>query len=426
MIPNHLIPTGLWSPRGALIKSVRRMSALKLTPVVLAIGLLGGCANLIEALPSPNFPVPQSAKPSLVIHQMLFKDLPGWVGDNHAEVLPAFIRSCEKIEKLPKNKVMGLHEEMGKTSDWLPLCKAARLIRPGNKIEAQYFFESRFLPYAVSNSHRRSGLFTGYYEANLRGAFGRDNRYRYPIYAKPKDLVSSRLGTFDDAYKGKSISGRLQDGRFVPYYTRAEIEDGVLAGRQLETVWVDNPIDAFILHVQGSGRVILPDGSHVRVGYEAKNGQRYTSIGRELVAAGVMRLDDVTMPAIRIWMEAHPVAAQALMRKNKSFIFFRIIDGAGPIGAQGVALTPGRSLAIDRAFLPLGVPIWLDTFEPGTRSKVKLRRTVIAQDTGSAINGPVRGDFFWGYGPEAAIKAGTMKEKGEYYLLLPQSAARKL
>lgn len=425
MIPTLLTPTGLWLPHGALINFIKKLQVKKTAVALVMTGLLVGCADIIEALPTPNVPTFQSATPTLYLNQRQFKDLPGWVGDNHAEALPAFIRSCEKIEKLPENKDIGNFPQMGKVSDWLPLCEAARIIRPGNKIEAQYFFESRFLPYSVSNNLRTQGLFTGYYEADLRGAFGPDNRFRYPIYAKPKDLISANLGAFDDAYKGKSINGRIENGRFVPYYTRAEIEDGVLAGRQLETVWVDNAIDAFVLHIQGSGRVILPDGSHVRVGYQAKNGRRYTSIGRDLVAAGVMRLEDVTMPAIRTWMEAHPVAAQTLMRKNKSFIFFRIVDGAGPIGAQGVALTPGRSLAIDRAFLPMGVPIWLDTTEPGSGGKVKLRRTVIAQDTGSAIKGPVRGDYFWGYGPQAAVMAGTMKEQGEYYLLLPQSAAPK-
>ncbi|NQW01479.1 MAG: MltA domain-containing protein [Rhodospirillales bacterium] len=386
---------------------------------------LAGCAQLADVLPTPareQSPAPVS---KMILFPLPFKELPGWVGDNHAQALPAFIKSCDKIEKLPKEKSMGSFLVMGKIADWIPLCASARLIRPGNKIEAQYFFESRFLPYSVRNGDRYKGLFTGYYEADLRGAFGPDNTYRFPIYAKPGDLIEADLGAFDDKFKGSTIGGRIAGNQFVPYFSRAEIEDGALSGRQLETVWVDNAIDAFILHIQGSGRVILPDGSHIRVGYAGRNGHRYTAIGRELVAAGVMRLDDVTMPAIRSWMEAHPVAALALMRKNKSFIFFQVIEGAGPIGAQGVALTPGRSLAVDRAFLPLGLPIWLDTTEPGTRGRDRLSRLVIAQDTGSAIKGPVRGDYFWGYGPEAALKAGTMKEEGEYYLLLPQSAARE-
>ncbi len=387
---------------------------------------LAGCSQLADALPPLTLPQPNQPEPVLNIFPTAYKELPGWLADDHSKVLPAFIRSCEKIEKLPAERLMGSYVEMGKVSDWLPLCQAARVIRPGNKIEAQYFFESRFLPYTVRNNLETSGLFTGYYEPDLRGAFGPDSRYRYPIYARPKDLIGADLGAFDDKYIGQTIAGRLKDGRFVPYYSRAEIEDGVLAGRQLETVWVDNAIDAFILHVQGSGRIILPDGSHVRLGYDGRNGHRYTSIGRELVAAGVMRLDDVTMPTIRAWMEAHPVAALALMRKNKSFIFFKVAkENAGPIGAQGVVLTPGRSLAVDRAFWSLGLPVWLDSTYPGNVPKQKLRRLLVTQDTGSAIKGPVRGDVFWGHGAEAALNAGLMKEQGEIYMLLPQSAARE-
>lgn len=430
MIQKIRILTGHWLLRGALIKSLSQFPSLKTArkraAVFVALFGLAGCTELVDALPPLTLPQPNQPKPFMSIFPTAYKELPGWIGDDHSEALPAFIRSCEKIEKLPEDKAIGSFEEMGKVSDWLPLCQAARVIRPGNKIEAQYFFESRFLPYTVRNNNEGKGLFTGYYEPDLRGAFGPDPRYRYPIFARPDDLIGANLEEFDDKYKGQTIAGRLKDGRFVPYYSRAEIEDGALAGRQLETVWVDSAIDAFILHIQGSGRIILPDGSHVRVGYAGRNGHRYTSIGRELVAAGVMRLDDVTMPAIRAWMEAHPVAALALMRKNNSFIFFKVAkDNAGPIGAQGVVLTPGRSLAVDRKFWSLGLPVWLDSTEPGTAPKQKLRRLLITQDTGSAIKGPVRGDYFWGHGANAALKAGLMKEQGEIYMLLPQSAARE-
>ena len=392
--------------------------------VFASLAVLGGCANIIASLPTPDEVLRAPKKPFMSIFPTVYKDVPGWKSDNHSETLPAFLKSCEKILKLPKNKAMGKFEEMGKVSDWLPLCKTARTIRPGNKTEAQYFFESRFVPYSVSNNQNKEGLFTGYYEPDLQGAFGPDARYRYPILAKPKDLISSDLGKFDDKFKGNKLTGRIKNNKFVPYYTRAEIEDGALRGRQLETVWVDNPIDAFVLHIQGSGRIVLPDGSHVRVGYSGKNGQRYTSIGRELVAAGVMNLEDVTMPSIRAWMEANPLAAIALMRKNKSYIFFKVSKNAGPIGAQGVVLTAKRSLAVDRSFYPMGLPIWLDTTLPGTREN--LRRLMVTQDTGSAIKGPVRGDFFWGNGHQAGINAGLMKEQGKMYLLLPKTAASLL
>ena len=169
--------------------------------------------------------------------------------------------------------------------------------------------------------------------------------------------------------------------------------------------------------------MILPDGTHVRLGYAGRNGRRYTAVGRELVAAGVMTLEGVTMPSIRAWMVANPVAAQALMHKNQSFVFFRVLKGDGPIGAQGVVLTPGRSIAIDRKYWPLGVPVWIDTIDPGTRPVASLRRLGIAQDTGSAIKGAVRADYFWGHGRKAGDKAGIMKARGSLYMLLPRIAA---
>ncbi len=391
-------------------------------------GLLSACENLIAALPDPTRPVASSATTAdgeLSMWPMAFKDVPGWKADNHSEILPVFLRSCARLRKQPPDQAMGPRGEMGFVSQWTKLCDDAKVIRPGNDTEARYFLESRFIAYRISGGGNNTGLITGYYEPDLRGAWTADTTYRYPLYALPKDLISADLGGFDDKWKGELIAGRMIDKRFVPYHTRADIEAGVLAGRQLEILWVDNAIDAFFLHVQGSGRVTLPDGSHVRLGYAGRNGRRYSAIGRELVAAGVMRLSDVTMPAIRRWIEANPVAGQALMRTNPSFVFFRVLKGEGPIGAQGVVLTPGRSLAIDRRFLPLGAPIWLETTDPGSKPAKPLRRLVVAQDTGSAIRGVVRGDFYWGHGIKAGDKAGIMKQRGRLYLLLPRAAARE-
>ena len=222
---------------------------------------------------------------------------------------------------------------------------------------------------------------------------------------------------------GTQLAGRVVKNKLIPYYSRAEILSGALKGRELEILWAADPVDLFFLHIQGSGRVRLPDGSHVRVGYAGRNGRRYTSIGRELVAMGEMALKDVTAPAIRDWLRAHPAAGTALMNKNESYVFLRVVEGEGPIGAQGVPLSPGRSLAVDRAFMPMGMPVWLDTTDP-LRENTPMRFLVVAQDTGSAIKGPVRGDVFWGFGEEAARRAGLMKQKGQYYLLLPKSAER--
>lgn len=394
--------------------------------ILLAVAVgLSACAEL--GIRSTHIPVPDAEpekdKPAtgFDVAPVDFEDLPGWKTDIHSEVLPAFLKSCALLLKQPLEKNIGELREMGKVRDWAPICKTARIIRPDNAAETQYFFESNFQAYAVG-SRWESGLFTGYYEAELNGAFRPDARYRYPILSRPRDLIPADLGRFDDKWSGNRIAGRLESGKFVPYYTRAQIENGALDGRQLEILWADSPIDSFFLHIQGSGRVNLKDGTHIRLGYAGRNGHRYTAIGRELVAAGIMKLDDVSMPSLRQWMEDNPVAGDVLRKKNKSYIFFRVSNTTGPVGAQGVLLTPGRSLAVDPAYIPYGVPLWLATTDPGTRPKKPLRRLVVAQDAGSAIKGPIRGDLFWGHGLLASTKAGLMREKGAYYLLLPKSA----
>jgi membrane-bound lytic murein transglycosylase A len=243
----------------------------------------------------------------------------------------------------------------------------------------------------------------------------------------PEDLVVADLGRFSEELAGKRVVGRVEDGRFVPYPERGEIESGLLAERGLELLWIDDPVDVFLLQVQGSGRVVLPDGEVVRVGFAGHNGRPYRSIGRVLIERGAIEPHAASWDGIRGWIEENPDEAHALFAENPRFVFFREIDGAadGPIGAQGVPLTPRRSLAVDRSLVPLGLPVWLDTTRPGD-SDVPLRRLMVAQDTGGAITGPVRGDFFWGYGETALAEAGRMKSRGRYFLLLPNPAAARL
>ncbi len=424
------IPIGAWLRRAALTEpreipflSVRGGRASVLAAAVLG---LGACAHL-DALPPPTAPItePKSGKAELGLYPVNFEIVPGWKADRHSVALGPFLASCKKLLGEPPEKQMSESVLMGSVKDWLPICHDAKRVRPGNDVDAQYFFESRFQAYMAVSNKGSTGLFTGYYEPELNGTWKADARFRVPIYARPKDIIGANLGHFDDKLRGQQIVGRLEKGRFVPYYDRATIESGALNGRQLEILWVDDPIDAFFLHIQGSGRVRLPDSTHIRIGYDGRNGRPYTAIGRELVAAGIMRLKDVTMPAIRRWMIENPVASQAVMRKNRSFVFFKVLKTGGPVGAQGVVLTPGRSLAVDPKHVPFGVPLWLDTIDPGTDPVKSLRRLVIAQDTGSAIKGPIRGDLFWGYGNAAGSKAGIMKHPGRYYLLLPRSLVPK-
>ena len=377
--------------------------------------LLSACA--VKPVPIEDTPVKRDT--FLRLDETTFKNIPGWVSDNHAEALTVFLKSCEKLRALPPTHKLGPEMAPTVAGEWRKVCAIAAKVRRGSKIEAQYFFESHFTPHRASNNSDPIGLFTGYYEPELRGAWRPNATYRFPIYGRPKDLVSIDLGAFRDEWKGQRLAGQLSKNKLTPYPTRADIDGGALKGKQLELVWVDSAIEAFFLHIQGSGRVVFPDGSAVRIGYAGRNGHRYTPIGRELVAMNALKPEQVSLQTIQAWLSANPLAGRDLMEKNKAYIFFRIIDGEGPVGAQGVALTPGRSLAVDRKHFPLGVPIWLATTEPG-KAKKPLRRLVIAQDTGSAIKGPVRGDLFIGFGSAAGAVAGRMKQPGVYYLLLPK------
>jgi membrane-bound lytic murein transglycosylase A len=232
------------------------------------------------------------------------------------------------------------------------------------------------------------------------------------------DLVSVDLGLFRPDWRGERTAGRVVAGALRPYATRAEIEAGALDAQQLAFLWVDDPIAAFVLSIQGSGRVRLPDGGLVRVGYDGQNGWPYVAIGRLLVERGAMVQADVSLATIEAWLRSHPQEAPALMDENRPYVFFRELLGDGPIGAEGVVLTAGRSLAVDPSFVPLGVPLWLDAAQGAT----VLQHLMMAQDTGGAIRGPVRGDVFFGFGAAAEASAGALRAEGGYWLLLPLEA----
>lgn len=361
---------------------------------------------------------PPKKPPQLALAAVSFSGLPGWRDDAQAKALAALLRSCEKpaVSNAPV---------LIETADWTEPCAAARNVPPGDDAAARRFFEAWFHPYRVMDGDDDEGLFTGYFEAELHGARQPDAHYRVPIYRLPDDHVSVDLAKFDPALAGRRIVGRVEGGALLPYHPRGEIDGGALAYRGLELLWVDDEIDAFILHVQGSGRVVLPDGDVVRVGYAGNNGHGYRSIGRALIDRGALQPGRASWNDIRNWIESHPDKAADLLAVNQRYIFFRELDGDGPIGAAGVPLTPGRSLAVDRRFVPYGVPLWLETSWPNEPSR-PLRRLMVAQDTGAAIRGPIRGDFFWGYGPEALAFAGRMKSSGRYFLLLPRAAAARL
>lgn len=410
MTPGPAIPIGSW---------LRPTARSKAAAAALGLTLLAGCA---VAPPVAKPPAP----PQLNLTPIAFTGLPGWQADRQDETLAAFRKSCTKLSGLAPERSLDNGGSLkapvfGRAVDWQGPCAAAARVPARDPAAARAFFEAWFIPYLAADNDREVGLFTGYYEVALKASRKKHGPYRHPIHARPKDLVTADLGRFRSDWKGQELNGRLQGTSLVPYASRNEIVRGALDGKGLELFWAADPVDLFTMHVQGSGRLNLDDGGTVRVGFAGRNGHPYRSIGAELADRGVMPREEVTMPAIRAWLAAHPAEADGLLDSNPSYIFFRTVDGEGPLGAQGVALTPGRSLAVDRRFVSYGVPVWLDSTDPLDPAQ-PLRRLLIAQDTGGAITGPVRGDVFWGHGPEASQRAGLMKQKGRYFLLLPATA----
>ncbi len=354
-----------------------------------------------------------------------FDRLPGWGEDHPAQAVPPFLAGCAAMARSPADSLGGAGESAsrgGSPQQWHDACAAARTLPPGDAA-ARAFFESYFQPWATAGNGNSNGLFTGYYEPEVRGARSPGGGYATALLGPPTDMVQADLGAFAADLKGKNIVGRLERGRLLPYYDRAAIEAGALDRQRLGILWVADPIDAFVLQIQGSGRVRLDDGRVVRVSYAGQNGRAYVPIGRVLADRGQIPLEQVSMQSIRAWLNAHPGQAAEVMNQNPSYVFFREIIGVrpeeGPPGSLGAPLTPGRSVAVDRTFIPLGAPVWLDTTDPLTGSR--LQRLMLAQDIGGAIKGPVRADVFWGWGAEAEEKAGRMRQSGSDFLLLPRA-----
>ena len=365
---------------------------------------LGACVTKKPAAPD--------APPSVRFEAVDFRKLPGWRADDVLAAWPAIINSCNVIASRP---------------DWQMFCGAVAATSPGDAEFVRGFLEQHLQPYKVwrmnGSQREKTGLVTGYFEPLLMGSRERNEKFATPLYRRPDDLLLVDLSAVIPELKGKRVRGRLEGNKVVPYYSRAQTGEAPgLAGHEI--VWIDNALDAFLLEVQGSGRVQLTTGETIRLGYEDQNGHPYRSIGRYLADQGVMTIDQVNMPAIRDWLAANPHRQAEVLNSNPSVVFFNespLADpSAGPKGALAVPLTSGRSIAIDPRFLPLGAPMFLATTQPGT--ELALQRLVVAQDTGGAIRGPVRADLFFGFGAEAGAKAGMMKNDGELWLLWPRGA----
>lgn len=356
--------------------------------------------------------------PNMVVTPSDFRSLPGWGRDNLLSFAEAFERSCDRINKLNPERPFSSIAEAGSNGQWQSICFEFDAVNKNDSNALKGFFESNFRPYQVANNKNSDGLFTGYYEASLRGSREAREPYLTPLHQRPDDLVMVQLGEFRQDLKGQRIAGRVVDGKLTPYETRAQITENQWPHEDSVLLWVDDPVDAFFTQIQGSGVVEMNDGSLVRIGYAGQNGHPYYAIGRELIKRGELTKETVSMQSIREWLENNPDQAAALMNTNTSYVFFREIDGEGPIGAEGIALTAQRSLAVDASWLPYGLPLWVD-IDPVAEDSHSIQRLMIAQDTGGAIRGPVRGDMFWGHGDFAAMTAGKMNSEGRYWALFP-------
>lgn len=388
------------------------MTRRNLTLPALLVSLLAGCTAVP---PAPTLPVcppcaePEKPKPAAKpLQPAEWRDLPGWETDDHAAVLVLFRAECATLGKRPL---------------WLSTCESAEKVGDGRT--ARGWFEENFRPWQLVNPDAtREGLVTGYYEPVVRGSREKKPPYLVPVFGPPDDLIVVDLASLYPELKHMRLRGRLietdRGRKLVPFFSRAEwaAEEERRTGQAL--LWLDDPIGFFFLQIQGSGQVELDDGSRVRIGYADQNGHPYRSIGKWLIEQGELQSHEASMQGIRAWAERNPQRLQELLAANPSLVFFRELkaEGSGPPGALGVPLTPERSIAVDPRHTPLGAPVWLAATRPN--SEEPLQRLMLAQDTGGAIRGPVRADFYWGSGPEAGSLAGKMKQRGSLWVLLPR------
>ena len=395
-----------------------------LAPFVCAILALASCAELPPSQQTPQSPdarvcpacpecaaCPAPARPAAAKYLPVpFAAIPGWASAAVAPGLRAFAGSCERIAGGPLRRA----------------CDAASAQPLEDEAAARRFVEATFDPWAIVSADGASeGLVTGYYEPVLAGSRTRSERFRVPVYGVPADLVAVDLESVNPELKGLRLRGRIQGNRLVPYLTRAELEARNGNGASV-VAWVEDPVELFFLQIQGSGQIELAPGERLRLGYGDQNGHPYRSMGRFLVERREMTLDQASMQGIKAWAAANPRKLREALDANPSYVFFREIPAAearpgiasGPLGTLGAPLTAGYSVAVDQRYVPLGAPVFLATTWP--LSAQPLERLMAAQDTGGAIRGAVRADFYWGTGNEAGALAGRMRQRGRMWILWPR------
>ncbi len=343
-------------------------------------------------------------KGDIKLEQVDFQSLNGWEKDDHKKALQAFIHSCNKFSKMASNRLIGGQIGNVTAGDFRDVCDIAEVVKTMSNKQAKNFFENWFKPFLVKSHNSSSkGVFTGYYEASLNGSKTQTEKFKYPIYAKPKDLENE------------------------PYLSRKDIENGALKEKNLELIYVDDKVDLFFMHIQGSGRITMTNGDEIKVAYAARNNQPFTAVGNYMADHGYLERNNVNAATVKQWLKDNPNKADEVMNINAAYTFFRISNSEYVVGGQGVPLTPEKSLAVDNEIIPYGFPLWVDSnLKKKDGSKEKYSRLFIAQDTGSAIKGVVRGDIFFGNGKEAEEKAYYMASQGQYYILLPINLVDKM
>jgi membrane-bound lytic murein transglycosylase A len=393
-------------------------------PAFLGLLALAGCSQLppqapAQAVPSAACPAPQicpacpvcpTVEPPKPAEKSLqaaeWSELTGWTSDDPSAAFTAFVASCRSLERQ-------VH--------WKPVCASARELTDTTTGALRAWFESTFQPWSLVNPDgSRNGLITGYYEPILKGSRQRSKVYPNPVFGPPDDMIVVDLAELYPELKHLRLRGRIEGRKLVPYYSRAEWGPQESKRSPEALLWIDDAIDLFFMQIQGSGQIMLTDGSRVRLNYADQNGHPYRAIGRWLIERGEMKAEQASMQNIKAWAKANPSRMTEMLNANPSLVFFRElpVEGSGPQGAMGLPLTPERSLAVDPRHVPLGAPIWLATTRPN--SEQALTRLMLGQDTGGAIRGVVRGDFYWGSGTEAGNQAGKMRQQGRMWVLLPR------
>lgn len=373
--------------------------------------LLISCGEKKEEPKTPEPTTPVIAKPTVELEKADFADLKNWNNDDVTMAVRAFEKSCKKIAA-SKSEFLGSSEIKVPTKAYQEAC---RQLKKANPADYKTFFSTHFTPYLVKYDGSATGKFTSYYESALNASYQKTDKYKFPIYGRPDDMIEFNLQDFDNSLPNRRFVGRIHDKKLIPYFTRAEINSKKINAPVI--LWSDNYVDIYVMQIQGSAVATLEDGTKVRVGYSESNGREFKGIGSILLQKGLLKPGEASMGNIKKWLKNNIDSSVAHMDENQRYVFHRLINSDGPIGAQGVSLTAGRSLAVDKSFVPLGSLLWLETTGP---NREKIEKLVIAQDIGGAIKGAVRGDYFWGSGGDEILDlAGKMHASGQYYILIP-------